>query len=225
MQAINIPTALWEDIAMDFVTGLPKSRDPATGVDYDAILVIVDRFTKYVEVIPCKKECTADQLGYLLLDRLVRHHGIPKTIISDRDKLFTSNYWTTLMALIGTKRKLLTAYHPQTDGQTERTNQTLETYLRIYCNKTKNNWVSLLPMAQLAYNNKVSAATGITPYYANHGTHLHLFDQVLPAKVNAEEAMKAVENMKKTHQELQENLTRVQRQTISYVNKKRKIAP
>ena len=77
---------------MDFVTGLLRSTDPATEVKYNAILVIMDRFTKYAEIIPYKKECTADQLGYLILNRLVRHHGILKIIISNRDKLFTSNY-------------------------------------------------------------------------------------------------------------------------------------
>ena len=97
---------------MDFITGLPGSTDPATEAKYNAILVIVDRFTKYAEMIPCKKECTADQLGYLIFDRLVRHHGIPRIIISDRDKLFTSNYWTILMALIRIKWKLLIAYYP-----------------------------------------------------------------------------------------------------------------
>jgi len=225
MQAIQIPSAPWEDIAMDFVTGLPQSSDPATGLKYDSVLVIVCRFTKYVELLPCQKKTTAQELAFLFLDRLIRHHGIPKTIISDRDKLFTSNYWTTLMALIGTKRKLSTAYHPQTDGQTERTNQTIETYLRIYCNGQKNNWISLLPMAQLAYNNKVSAATGYTPFYANNGRHPHLFDQVLPAPVRTEAAIDNAARMKKTHEELKQHLEKAQRQSISYVNQKRKTAP
>ena len=92
MQAIKIPTAPQEDIAIDFVTGLLGSTDPATEVKYNVILIIMDRFIKYAKIISCKKECTADQLGYLILNRLIRHHGILKIIISNRDKFFTSNY-------------------------------------------------------------------------------------------------------------------------------------
>jgi hypothetical protein len=92
MQPIELPSEPWSDISMDFVTGLPLSKDPATGLSYDAILVIVDRFTKYALIIPFRRDYTAVQLAHVLKDRLIRDHGIPKTIISDRDKLFTSNY-------------------------------------------------------------------------------------------------------------------------------------
>jgi transposase InsO family protein len=224
MQAIELPTEPWTDISMDFVTGLPESKDPTTGLKYDAILVVVDRFTKAAEYIPFRKNYTAEQLGHVLKDRVFRYHGIPKTIISDRDKLFTSNYWATLMAAIGTQRKLSTAYHPQTDGQTERTNRTMKTYLRIYANEKQDNWVSLLPMAQMAYNNKISESTGKTPFFANHGRHPHLFEKVLPGP-NAEAAVSTAEEMKKTHEEMLERIKKAQQQSISHVNKKRKTAP
>jgi transposase InsO family protein len=93
-----------------------------TGYDYDSIFVVVDWFTKYAEMIPFRHSYTAEQLAHVFKDRIIRYHSIPELIISDRDKLFTSNYWTTLLAAIGTKKKLSTAYHPQTDGQTERVN-------------------------------------------------------------------------------------------------------
>ena len=114
-----IPNGPWEDISMDFITKLPKSRDPVMEVTYDAIMVIVDQFTKYLIAVPFKENHTAEQLGHLLLDRLVRDHGVPITIITDRDKLFMSNYWKTISAAMGTKPKMSTAYHPQMDGQTE----------------------------------------------------------------------------------------------------------
>ena len=110
---------LWEDVSMDFITKLPKSKDPVTGITYNLIMVIVDRFTKYLIAVPFKETHTAEQLGYLLLDRLVRDHGVLIMIITDRDKLFTSNYWKTISAAMGTKPKMSTAYHPQTDSQTE----------------------------------------------------------------------------------------------------------
>jgi len=133
-QAMEPPTAPWTNITMDFVTQLPISKDPVTGYTYDTIFVVVDRFTKYAEMIAFRHSYTAEQLAHVFKDRIIRYHGIPESIISDRDKLFTSNYWTTLLAAIGTKKKLSTAYHPQTDGQTEQVNQTIETYLQIYCN-------------------------------------------------------------------------------------------
>ena len=116
-------------MTMDFITKLPKSGDPVSREKYDAIMVIVDKLTKYSILIPFKETYKADQLGFILLDKLVRDHGIPRTITSDRDKLFTSNYWKTLIGCIGTKLKISTA---ETDGQTERINQTLEAYLRYY---------------------------------------------------------------------------------------------
>jgi transposase InsO family protein len=224
MQPMELPTEPWTDLSMDFVTGLPLSKDPVTGLSYDAIMVIVDRFTKYAIMLPFRQNYTAVQLAHVLKDRLFRDHGIPKSIISDRDKLFTSNYWTTLMAEIGTQRKLSTAYHPQTDGQTERTNRTMKTYLKIYCNHQQNNWLALLPMAQIAYNNKQSEATGKTPYFANHGRHPNLFTRTLPS-LKAEAAVQTAEEMKKTHEEMSKKIAQAQAQSISYVNKKRKTAP
>jgi hypothetical protein len=224
MQAMELPNEPWADISMDFVTGLPISRDPATNVSYNAILVVVDRFTKQAEYIPFRNDYTAVHLAHVINDQIIRHHGIPKSIISDRDKLFTSNFWTTLMAAIGTKRKLSTAYHPQTDGQTERTNRTMKTYIKIYSNYYQDNWVALLPMAQMAYNNKLSESTGQTPFYANHGRHPNLFTRTFPS-IKAEAATATAEELKKTHEFLRVSLEKAQRQSISHVNKKRKTMP
>ena len=101
---------------MDFITKLPKSGDPVSKEKYDTIIVIVDKLTKYSILILFKETYKADQLGFILLDRLIRDYSIPKTITLDRDKLFTSNYWKTLIGCISTKLKISTAYHPETDG-------------------------------------------------------------------------------------------------------------
>ena len=124
---------------IDFITKLPKSKDPVTGITYNSIMVIVDRFTKYLIVVLFKETHTVEQLGHLLLDRLVRDYRVPITVITDRDKLFTSNYWKIISAAMGTKPKMSTAYHPQTDSQTEQANQVLETYLQHYINQTHSN--------------------------------------------------------------------------------------
>ena len=113
---------------------LLKSEDVSTGVKYDSILVVVDKLTKYIYLILCSEEFTVKQTVCVVLDRVIRYHGILENIMSDRDKIFKNNFWKTLMAEIGTKIILLIVYYSQMDGQTERTNQTLETYLRYYVN-------------------------------------------------------------------------------------------
>lgn len=114
---------------MDFIVKLPASKDPATGVKYNSILTVVDRLTKYTKYIPWKETWTAEDLGHIILREVVSQHGAPKDIVSDRGSLFTSRFWETLTAGLGIKRKMSTAYHPQTDGQTEQMNQNVGTYL------------------------------------------------------------------------------------------------
>ena len=220
------PTQPWDEVTMDFITKLPPSRDNTNGIVHDMILVIVDRLTKYAHFIPATERTTAEQLGYLILDRLVRYHGFPEIFITDRDKLFTSNYWKTLMATIGIKNKLSTAFHPQTDGQTERMNQTLEQYLRHYVNHTQDNWVSLLPMAQLALNNHRSETTGHTPFFANFGKNPKTFGlHQTTTHPNANKAMIASEDLKKVHDQLHSAIQDSQDRIAGPYNKKRKMAP
>jgi hypothetical protein len=199
------PVESWEEVTMDFITKLPPSIEAHTGVTHDTILVIVDRLTKYTHFIPCKATLTAEQLGFLVLDRLIRYHGIPKAFVTDRDKLFTSAYWRTLVAQMGIHHKLSSAFHPETDGQTERTNQTLEAYLRHYVNNAQDNWVSLLPMAQLAINNHVSETTKSTPFFANFGKDPQMFRDTRP-NPNAEAAQTKVNHLRKLHGELSDHI-------------------
>ena len=211
-------------MSIDFITKLPKSKDPVTGITYNSIMVIVDRFTKYLIVVPFKETHTAEQLGHLLLDRLVRDHGVLITIITDRDKLFTSNYWKTISAAMGTKPKMSTAYHPRTDSQTERANQVLETYLQHYINKTHSNWVQLLPVAQLAINQHRSDSTKESLFFANFGQHANI-GMPSRASPNTEKALQHDKLLQQTHtmmrHYLQETSEKMQRQ----MDKKSKIAP
>ena len=209
---------------MDFITKLPPSKEPGSGQVFDSILVIVDRLTKYAHFILYKETYTAEQLGHIVLDRLIRHHGMPITFVTDRDKLFTSNYWKTLVASMGIKHKLSTAFYPQTDGQTERTNQTLEVYLRHYVNYAQNNWVSLLPMAQLALNNNVSDTTKITPFFANYGKHPYLFITPKP-HLNAERAIQTSKGLKQIHDKVHTNIVASQQKITKFLKDKRKMAP
>jgi hypothetical protein len=116
LQLLPVPQGAWQDITMDFIEGLPKSES------YDTILVVVDRFSKYAHFIPLHQPFTAQTVAQAVFDNVVKLHGLPKTIVSDRDKIFTGHFWTALLKLMRITLNLSTAYHPQTDGQSERVN-------------------------------------------------------------------------------------------------------
>ncbi|KAJ2891394.1 hypothetical protein MKZ38_000508 [Zalerion maritima] len=156
LRPLQIPDAPWHSVSLDFVTGLPPSTEPLTQ-------------TIYSYFIPFVKNGNTLQLVYVFIRNIVANHGMPRELISDRDKLFTSHFWQALAARLGVRHRLSTAFHPQTDGQTERTNQTLEQYLRCYVNYPQNDRVQLLPLAQFAYNSAFNESTKKTPMYANYG--------------------------------------------------------
>jgi len=220
MQSPKSPEGAWKAIALDFVTKLPLSMDPMTKVKYDSILVITDRLTKYAYFIPYLESSNAEDLAYTFLRVIFANHGMPETIISDRDKLFTSKFWKSLMDQLGTKHKLSTAYHPQTDGQTERINQVLEQYLRCYVNYRQDNWVGLLPMAQFAYNSS-TAATGISPFYANYGLEPEAFRQPRNIERLAQRVSMSVDLMKNLHKELSRDIEFIANKSSMYYDRKR----
>ena len=153
----------WSSISVDFVTQLPPSNG------YDAIMVVVDRFTKYSIFIPCMTALSTLDTAQLFIDHVFSKFGLPQEIISDRGPQFTSRLWEALLPLLGIRPCRSTAYHPQSDGQTERVNQTMEQYLRCYSNSSQDRWASDLPLAQFSYNNSVHASTGMSPFEANLG--------------------------------------------------------
>ncbi|KAH0609977.1 uncharacterized protein H6S33_012523 [Morchella sextelata] len=148
---------------MDFVVQLPESKG------YNQIWVVVDRFSKMSLFIPLVAETTAQDLAKIFLGQIWRLHGLPLDIVSDRDAKFSSSFWASLMELLDVGIRMSTAFHPQTDGQTERVNQTLEHYLRAFCNYEPDDCAELLPLAEYAYNNSVTTATGQSPFHTNYG--------------------------------------------------------
>ena len=126
-------------MTIDFIVKLPKSLELGLARLCDTILVIVDRLTKAAKFVPTEESITAQECAYEVTKALVSEHGILEEFITDQDKLFTSKYWTTFLAKLGIKKKLLTSFHPKTNSQTEQTNQTLEVYLRMYANKLQDN--------------------------------------------------------------------------------------
>jgi RNase H-like domain found in reverse transcriptase/Reverse transcriptase (RNA-dependent DNA polymerase)/Integrase zinc binding domain/Chromo (CHRromatin Organisation MOdifier) domain len=220
-----VPGRAWKSIAFDFVVKLPPSREPMTKVVYDSIWVVTDRTTKYGHFVPYKEASDAKELAYAFLRHVVSQHGLPDEIISDRDKLFTSKFWTSLMAQLGANHKLSTAFHPQTDGQTERLNQTLEQYLRCYVNYQQNNWVELLPVAELAYNTARSDPIGTSPFFANYGYEPELYKQPRKDNVAAQAATVAVNDLQKLQQQMARDLEFLGLRTAVYANKKRSVEP
>lgn len=146
LQPLPIPQGAWQDISLDFIDGLPLSASK------NVILVVVDRFTKFAHFIPLKHPYTAQQVALLFLERIVALYGLPKTIVSDRDAVFTSQFWKQLFTKMKVPLNMSTAYHPQTDGQPKRVNQCLEMYLRCATAASPSQWCSWLPLAQYWYN-------------------------------------------------------------------------
>jgi hypothetical protein len=225
MQSPKAPEGAWESIALDFIVKLPPSRERVTGTVFDTVLVVTDRLTKYAHFIPYKESASAEDLAYTFTKYITGNHGIPKEIISDRDKLFTSKFWKSLTDQLGIHQKLSTAYHPQTDGQTERLNQTLEQYLRFYVNYQQNNWVELLPVAQLAYNSTATSTTGISPFYANFGFNPASALEPRHLEGLAERATVTVDKLKNLHQELSRDVEFLAQRSAMYYNSKRLRSP
>ena len=148
LQPLGIPEQPWTDLSMNFITQLPKTKG-----GHNAVAVFVDRLTNMVRLAATTTEVSAETAANLLVQHVVRHHGLPTSIVSDRDVRFTSKFYRHLTARWGVQLKMSTAYHPQTDGQTEVMNRALEDYLRSYTKLSQDQWDELLAMAEFAMNN------------------------------------------------------------------------
>src|SRR3979490_2848059 len=172
LKQLPVPEKPWNSISMDFIEQLPASSE------FTAMLVIVDRFSKQGIFIPTTDTITSPKLAELFVLHVFSKHGIPPHVTSDRGSEFVSHFWRSLGKALDMKLHYTSGYHPEGDGQTECTNQTLEQYLRVYCNYQQDNWASLLPLAEFAYNNAPSATTGISPFFANKGYHPNLAENL-----------------------------------------------
>ncbi|MCO5597091.1 hypothetical protein L7F22_051165 [Adiantum nelumboides] len=164
LQPLPIPNERSESLSMDFIVTLPISSKGNT-----QILVNVDRFSKMAHFIPCKITVPAPDIASLFIQHIFRIHGLPKSIVSDRDPKFTGNFWTSLFKSLGTNLLFSSAYHPQTDEKIERVNQILEEMLRHYIQIRLNTWEEYLPLVEFAYNNSFHTAIGMTPFQAAFG--------------------------------------------------------
>jgi transposase InsO family protein len=222
LESLPIPTQPWEQVTMDFIVGFPPvmGRD---GMEKDAILVVVDRFTKMVRFFPVTTEIRSQELAELLHHEIHLKYGVPRGYVSDRGSVFTSQFWGDLCYLMKIQQRLSTAFHPQTDGQTERANQTLIQYLRCFATENPMIWASVLPEAEFVCNNATNATTGATSFFAFMGYHPQIHEWVEDTPSEGKMHPNAAERMRKL-QEIRGKLTRhwqeaVKRQKTQYDKK------
>eukprot|EP00253_Pinus_taeda_P004481 PITA_04481 len=164
LQPLLVPEWKWEIISMDFITGLPRTKR-----NNDSIFVVVDKLSKAAHFIPVQSTYRAAQIAHIFMQNVFKLHGLPKTIISDRDVKFTSAFWKTLFTELGTQLNFSTAYHPQTDGQTERVNQMVEDMLRAYVMQQPTRWEDYLHLVEFTYNNDYHTSTQMSPFEVLYG--------------------------------------------------------
>jgi len=184
---------------MDFVLGLPISKH-----GHDSIFVVVDRFSIMAHFIPCHKTDDASHVANLFFREIVRLHGVPRTIVSDRDVKFMSYLWKTLMAKLSVKLLFSSASHPQTDGQTKVVNQSLGTLLRVLIKKNLKDWEECIPHAEFAYNRAKHSTTKMSPFMIVYGFEPLIALDILPLPLHEHmnmDAEKRAQAMKKLHEE------------------------
>ena len=173
LQYLPICIYRWKNLLMDFVTGLLISTDWKQD-NYDSIFIIVKQLSKMIYYKLVKVTIDTPGLAEVIINVIVRHPGLPNSIVTNRGLLFTSKFWLLLCYFLGIKQKLSTTFQPQIDGQTDWQNSTIEAYLWAFINFNQDNWARLLSMAEFTYNNSKNASTGHTPFELNCGYHLCL---------------------------------------------------
>lgn len=200
---------------MDFIVKLPNSKGK------DTLWVIVDRFTKYSHFIALSSPLTSSSLAQVFIDVIYRLHGLPTYVVSDRDPLFTSSFWRELMAKLGIQQQLSSAAHPETDGQTERVNQCIETYLRCMCSRFPKKWSEWIPLAEWWYNTTYHSTIKRSPFEALYGyspPQLGYGPHLMAKNVGIEDWM---QNHQLISQQLKQLLQEAQKRMSYYANQRR----
>jgi transposase InsO family protein len=202
LQPLPIPEERWHTVSVDFISELPTAHG------FDTTMVVVDSVGKRGHFIPTHTMVTALGAAQLFLWNVWKLHGLPTNVLSDRGPQFVVEFTQELYRLIGIKVSASTAYHPQTDSQTERVNQELEQYLRLFVSQRQDDWDELLPMAEFAYNNHVHSATQHTPFLLDTGRHPRMGFEPAARPSHKEAVNKFVGQMKSTLDKARAALTK-----------------
>ena len=228
LKPLPIPLQRWRNISIDFIGPIVESNG------YNCVMVVVDMLSKMRHYIPCHTTTSTEDLAWLFIKHVWRYRGFPDSITSDRGSAFTSEFWRALCHRLQINVSFSTAYHPETDGQTEQANAFLEQYLRKYIDFSQENWEEWLPMAEFAANNAVNVSTQMSPFFANYGYHPRvsfgpprLVDKSSSAKIKRESRAGAdfATKMEEVLSELRANLTVAKDKQEQFANANRKPSP
>ncbi|KAD3068716.1 hypothetical protein E3N88_36596 [Mikania micrantha] len=216
LQPLNIPDAIWEDLAMNFIVGLPPSKG------FNVILVVVDHLSKYAHFLLLKHPYTARYVADLFIKEIIRLHGIPKSIVSDQDPLFLSKFWQEIFRSMGTQLNMSSAYHPEFDGQSEVINCCLEAYLRCFAVDQARNWATWIPWAEYWYNSTFHGSTGTTPFEAVYGRRAPSVLQFVPGELRVEKVAQKLRDRDEALKQLKLHLANAQGSMKYHADKKRR---
>jgi len=211
----KVPKKPWSHLIVDFITKLPVVAGK------DVVLVVCDRLSKMTHFVATIERMSAEGLARLFRDNIWKLHGLPESVVSDRRPQFAVELTKELNRMLGIKMKLSTAFHSQTDGQTERMNQELEQYLRFFIEHRQKNWLEWMAAVEFAINNKIHTTTKVSPFMANYGREMRMGGDIR-RKGKVESTVEFVERMKKVHEEAEAALKKTQEEMKRYVDKRRK---
>ena len=215
MKLSEVPQKTWTHLMVDFITKLPVVAGK------DTILVVCNRLSKITHFVATTEGTMAEGLARLFRDNVSKLHGLPESVVSDRGPQFAADLMKELNRMLGIKTKLSTAFHPQTDGQTEQMNQELEQYLQIFVEHRQKDWPEWLASAEFAINNKTHTTTKMSPFMANYGKEMQMGGDIRK-KGKVESAMEFVQRMKKVQEEAEAALKKTQEDMKKYADRERK---
>ena len=225
LRPLPVPDQQWQEISVDFIGPLPLSQG------FDTIAVFTDRLSKGVLLTPCHSTITSEGFAKLFIASYYGLHGLPRALVSDRGPQFIGHAWKTVCTILRIERRLSTAFHPQTDGSTERINAEVETLLRQWVNTAQDDWVNWLPVVQLALNGRDSASTGVSPFMLSHGYPLRTIDPLMDAvasvkpKTPIQKGETIVAKVKAITEWAQSEMAKAQQDQEQQANRSRNVAP
>lgn len=214
LQPLPVPSQIWEDVAMDFIVGLPPSNG------YSVIMVVIDRLSKYAHFFSLKSSFTSQQVAEKFFDGIVKLHGIPSSIVFDRDKVFTSSFWIHLFKLQGTTLRMSSSFHPQSDGQSEALNKCLEMYLRCYVFDRPKQWLKYLAWAEYWYNTAFHTTAGMTPFKIVYGRDPPALLRYSPTSTDPKDIQQQLLDRDELLVQLKRNLAHAQARMKKYADSK-----